>query len=712
MPNKNRKSGSGDILDWAYQGTDEASVVGRWGVVLDAGSSGTRLHVYRWDDPARALKNASFESAHSLPVLKTKNRKWTKKMSPGVSSFGDHPQDVGPGHLQALVQHAVDVVPEHAHPDTPIFLLATAGMRLLPPAQQHALLSEICSYFRQNSRFYLPDCDLHVQVIPGETEGLYGWIAANYLLGGFDHPEAHAHGKGHHTYGFLDMGGASAQIAFAPNATEAEKHANDLKLLRMRTLNGSPTEYRVFATTWLGFGINTARDRYVERLVDTYSTGNVYEIPDPCMPTGLRTTESGVVIEGPSREPTLVGTGQFDECLRLTEPLLGKDMPCTDEPCLLNGQHTPAIDFGVNHFIGVSEFWYTTHGIFATDGKNTAYDFSTYQQKVEDFCSQDWDSIESGLGSIRSIDATDMREACFKASWLMNVMHKGIGIPREGVEHAPAPGPNATKEASGDAEDKGFLDPFQSVHKIRHTEVTWTLGRMVLYAAGQIPPQDDSLPVGLGSNVVGVPADFEYAGSNYTALDGDDDWADTAEDLLDQARSQSGSGFFLLVLILGVVMYVFRKRDRRKRVYGKVNSLLRRNRRSGGSRKNVGGLSNIRTKFFRRSSHLYERMLDDSEAGRFELGDTESDEGEYSDSSGGSQVGRSSGLSTPKLNVGTFDDLKKPSHPNSSVDWNGMVVRTESRDRLVPQMLNIGRRSRNGSPTRIKSPLMSPLSQE
>ncbi len=80
-----------------------------------------------------------------------------------------------------------------------------------------------------------PTGDLHIQVIAGDTEGLYGWIAANYLLGGFDSPEKHMHGKGHHTYGFLDMGGASAQIAFAPNNTEAEKHANDLKLLRMRT---------------------------------------------------------------------------------------------------------------------------------------------------------------------------------------------------------------------------------------------------------------------------------------------------------------------------------------------------------------------------------------------------------------------------------------------------------------------------------------------
>jgi Golgi apyrase len=96
-------------------------------------------------------------------------------------------------------------------------------MRILPELQRQSVLKEVCDFARSTTQFQLPDCDLHVQVIPGETEGLYGWIAANYLLGGFDQPDKHDHGKGHNTYGFLDMGGASAQIAFAPNATEAEK---------------------------------------------------------------------------------------------------------------------------------------------------------------------------------------------------------------------------------------------------------------------------------------------------------------------------------------------------------------------------------------------------------------------------------------------------------------------------------------------------------
>ena len=272
---------------------------------------------------------------------------------------------MGPDHLAQLLKHAQDIVPKDAVRDTPVFLLATAGMRLLGNVERQLLLDQICSYTRANSDFLLPDCDVHIQVIPGITEGLYGWIATNYLLGSFDAPENVDPGKGHNTYGFLDMGGASAQIAFAPNATETEKHAEDLKLLRLRNVDGSPQEYRVFVTSWLEFGVHQARRRYVEALEAASGIAGVRELPDPCLPAGLRTTFDGEIIHaGQVAELHLLGTGRFDECLRQTYPLLDKDAPCLDHPCLLHGIHTPAIDFDVNHFVGISEYWHTTHDIF------------------------------------------------------------------------------------------------------------------------------------------------------------------------------------------------------------------------------------------------------------------------------------------------------------------------------------------------------------
>ena len=102
--------------------------IGRYGVILDAGSSGTRIYIYRWLDNARARKDASQAELKSLPVIDTKD-KWTLKTHPGVSSFGETPNLIGPDHLKPLYEHALDIIPEDQVSDTPIFLLATAGAR-------------------------------------------------------------------------------------------------------------------------------------------------------------------------------------------------------------------------------------------------------------------------------------------------------------------------------------------------------------------------------------------------------------------------------------------------------------------------------------------------------------------------------------------------------------------------------------------------------
>lgn len=673
-----------------------------------------------------------------MPQLETK-KKWTLKIKPGVSTFGDHPADVGRDHLQKLLDHALSIVPEDQVEDTPIFLMATAGVRLLEPMQQKALLAEICAYAQRNTKFSLPDCGLHIQVIPGETEGLYGWVAANYLLGGFDSPQLHDHGKGHHTYGFLDMGGASAQIAFAPNATEAEKHANDLKLLRMRTLDGQPSEYKVFTTTWLGFGVNQARERYVQALIDAIFTHDGQELADPCLPAGLKTTLAGEPID-PNKSvgpvTALVGTGRFDECVAQTYPLLDKDAPCEDQPCLLHGQHVPAIDFSVNHFVGVSEYWHTTHEVFEMSHNDKSYDFTKYQRLVKDFCSKDWEDIETGVVAGtwgKKVSERTAQEVCFKASWLINVLHDGIGIPRVGLEKgANGSGYNSTKEIA-QSKDKGFLDPFQAVDEIDEVEVSWTLGKMVLYAAGQVPPaRADALAVGFGSNVAGgfLPPDFQEAGSNSNPvpIDEEDSLTEAAEELAETAQKHSRStGFLLFVLIMIVIGYLFRKRERRLKLVRGLNVIMRRNRRPGSPRKGGRGLF-APGKIFGRSSGHYERVLEDGEAAReFEMGEADLDENEYSDSSESSRAAQISGLATPKVNVSGFEGAgyftDSPVHgpgsglglsgmPNA-MDRSGLVVRTESRERLAPtlQMLGAGRRSRAGSPTRLKSPLMAPLEE-
>ena len=601
---------------------------------------------------------------------------------------------------------ALKEIPSSKVPDTPVFLMATAGVRFLPQLQQTSLLQGICNYIQTNTQFDLPECGKRVQVISGETEGLYGWIATNYLLGGFDKPEHHNHGKSHHTYGFLDMGGASAQIAFAPNSTEAERHANDLKLVRMRRLDGSPTEYKVFTATWLGFGANKARSRYEDSLRAKYGDTE-YEVPDPCLPVGLRVPVASAAATEDIRQ-TFVGTGGFEECLRNTYPLLEKEKECTDHPCLLNGQHVPAIDFDVNHFIGVSEYWHTTHGVFGKE--HGAYDLASYQRTVTEFCSRDWASINSDISKRKKTTEAkiqDAKEACFKASWLINILYEGIGIPRLGVEPFPGTGANVTKGVKDTGEDASITESFRPVDKIEGVEVSWTLGKAVLYAAGQIQSASDSksLPVGFGSNTLStVPADFEHAGSVPLAVDSYTGYGDGNDD--DDSSVGNRHPFLAGLLLLSVLLlalYTFRKPDRRRRVLG----FFKWRRRPSGGRKPRRPFA-FADNFWGRRNANYERVLEEGDAPEFEL-DMDIDDHDYSDSSDQSKGSKYAQSGISKGNFERQDDA-----PQASImDRHGLVIRTESRERLVPnlQMLNAGKRSRAGSPTRLKSPFMIPLQE-
>lgn len=636
-------------------------------------------------------------------------------------------------------------IPKDAVSDTPIYLLATAGMRLLPEHQKQKLLNETCSYAKSHTDFQIASCESNFQIIRGETEGLYGWLAANYLLGGFDALEQHDHGKGHHTYGFLDMGGASAQIAFAPNRTEAERHAEDLKMMRLRDISGRAAEYQIFVTTFLGYGANEARRRYVETLLDDSGSHHSQDLEDPCLPADLRITTAGdVLLPGSTvkgKTHSLIGTGHFDQCLNQTFPLLDKNAPCPDEPCLFNGTHVPAIDFDVNHFVGVSEYWHTTHEVFEMGHEDKAYDFNTYQHRVSEFCSKDWKSIEADLEKQKwgkKVDEKTAVEVCFKASWLINLLHDGIGIPRVGLEHTDKDSAhNGTKEMIDSAKEKGYTSSFQAVDKIDGTEVSWTLGKMLLYASSQIPPKDPYLPVGFGNNTLspGLPANFEYGGPRLTPLsvtaassspaiptpsashsalddltvsptpspssshsssssktesqpenpytdpaspDGQD-WHDT---LFQGQSPRRIPGVILIFIILAFAIFLLCGRERRARLYQK----LRLGGTSSSSPAKFKRPSPSSSGFFGKKVPAIFRSSPSSSGGRYERVREEGGAGGDDLEMGDLEGGESEGSDSSGLGLGIR---------------GGGLLGSQSRERLVG-MGEGGRRSRRGSPSRGK----------
>ncbi|SCU84149.1 LAFA_0D08460g1_1 [Lachancea sp. 'fantastica'] len=467
-----------------------------YGVVIDAGSSGSRVYVYKWEDPSFTADQANEEEQHSVPKIYL-DKEWTYKITPGLSSFSSKPKQAFKKHIKPLLEFAERNVPKERLHSTPVFIQATAGMRLLQEKKRAAILNNLCYEMKKFDSFTIEDCESQIQIIDGETEGLYGWIGLNYLLGNFNDYRTES-GSSHKSSGFMDMGGASAQIAFVPsNEAEVERHDDDISTVTLRSVNGDAQNWRVFVSTWLGFGANQARSRYLAQAVNSLSENTnddddddytTRTLTDPCM---LKGSSSEFKFKG--RDFKAFGSGNYEHCSKSIFPLLRKSTPCREEPCLFDGVHAPAIDFYKDKFVGTSEFWYTANDVFQTGGEYNFYEFS---REVKEFCETDWSEIEklSKSGRFKDLSPKLLLDSCFKANWILSVLHEGFEMPRVGIE---VPN-NDDKDANVDTEKVvAAAAAFQSTDSVNGHELSWTLGKIVLYVSALVADGQSSVSVGI-----------------------------------------------------------------------------------------------------------------------------------------------------------------------------------------------------------------------
>lgn len=553
-------------------------------VIIDAGSKGSRVFVYSWLNPGAALENGFDLNEHmhfkdfklvkrvdvpgdslapgdetredlaspsleadslapgslddndsdsepednhgTIPIKLPKiisKKKWKNKVKPGISTFNNSPQKVGNHHLKYLLTTAGRIVPKSQHYRTPIFLHSTAGMRLLTPPKQQKILNNVCKYFKSQSDFFLPDCASHINVIEGDIEGIYGWLAINYLVGSFDNPSDHQHGKNHTTYGLLDMGGASTQVVFQPNLTEIDEHENNLYSINLFELpvmdkdgkrdqkdaadiysSPIPLNYKVYSDSFLGLGLSQAYNKYLGSLIEKNSDDTAFfyypPINDPCLPKGYRAESS---VNGVSRDFT--GNSDFENCLKSVFPVISQSSYGTASrvsgnckqynegekvsSCLLNDL-IPAFDFDINHFYGVSGYWYAISNLMAynepvestrdtiqsrdkdSNSKDADYDYKIIYENTQKLCSKSYGELIE-LNKLKpekdQLSMEELTNLCFKSSWILNFLHLGLGFPRFGIDDV-------------DQAQKDKFKSLQMVDKINGAEFSWTLGRALLYS--------------------------------------------------------------------------------------------------------------------------------------------------------------------------------------------------------------------------------------
>ncbi|XP_017265039.1 ectonucleoside triphosphate diphosphohydrolase 5 [Kryptolebias marmoratus] len=203
-----------------------------YGVMFDAGSTGTRIHIYKFiqKDPVE------------LPVL---DNEMFHAVKPGLSEYRNNPEEGG-NTIRQLLKIAKKTVPEEEWKRTPVVLRATAGLRLLPVEEANALLNEVREVFEE-SPFYVPEnC---VSIMNGADEGVLAWVTVNFLTG-------HLYSNTRRTVGILDLGGGSTQITFVPKSKKTIDTAPPTYTARLNMFNHT---FELYTHSYLGNGIVAAR---------------------------------------------------------------------------------------------------------------------------------------------------------------------------------------------------------------------------------------------------------------------------------------------------------------------------------------------------------------------------------------------------------------------------------------------------------------------
>ncbi|WP_353123726.1 hypothetical protein [Dysgonomonas capnocytophagoides] len=159
--------------------------------IIDAGSSGSRLWVYEV-----SLQNGAI------------NEIYKKGGGPALSSIRT---DSVYQFLQSITK---DTGMEGNGNEIPLYVLATAGMRMIPKKADS--IYSIMNRLNEDHRKFNGCFKLHTAMtISGRYEGFYAWLAANAKAGNLEVKNKKlAYHQQYKTIGILEIGGASMQIAY------------------------------------------------------------------------------------------------------------------------------------------------------------------------------------------------------------------------------------------------------------------------------------------------------------------------------------------------------------------------------------------------------------------------------------------------------------------------------------------------------------------
>ncbi|XP_076443009.1 ectonucleoside triphosphate diphosphohydrolase 2-like [Babylonia areolata] len=385
----------------------------RFGVLLDAGSSSTKVKVYSYT-PAL--------SASHVPRVKLEV---STRVRPGLGSFAT--RSSGGGLTEYLLEglgYAQEEVPEDLHAITPIYVMATAGMRVLPAMDARDLLEEVRSVLGNrtlNPFLFHPE---HVSILSGEEEAVYAWLAVNYLRGFFSpgpsHPEP---------VGVLEMGGGSMQVAFLPDTPLYQEEFQ---------VYVGQRRFDLYAQSYLRFGSNYLTDQVRRRLLLHQQQqgeggpggargggggGGVMmeeekRLYSPCMLSDDRSTFPW---QGETYQ--VLGTGNATLCEQVLSAILSPPDPslCSPGPCAIGDTYQPLV--GEQSFYAISAFLYAPKHLDAVEDHDVL-NIVRLQENARKYCDLTVSEAVAQTGTRARFASND----CLMGLYIPLLLTKALGF--------------------------------------------------------------------------------------------------------------------------------------------------------------------------------------------------------------------------------------------------------------------------------------------
>lgn len=421
-------SGSGQTASDPSLGTDKCKVssdkskpIVQYALMIDAGSTGSRIHVYR------------FNNCGSTPELEDEKFVMTEKKAggSGLSSFKDDAEGAA-ASLDVLMDAAMETVPEKLKACSPVAVKATAGLRILGAERSQKILDAVRT--RLETKYPFPVVSKEnggVIIMEGKDEGVFAWITTNFLLGNIGGPEKTK------TAAVFDLGGGSTQVVFEPTfALPAKMEEGDHRY----ELKFGGREFELYQHSHLGYGLMSARESIHRALIEDIHTSNPSDsswlsknVINPCIAPGMvRAVDVKLAdghLLGPKVSVNMTGPSSASpaQCRKLAEKILFKEAECKVAPCSFNGIHQPSLEktFSREDIYTFSYFFDRTDPL----GMPESFTLKELHHLTDQVCGgvSSWDVFETVPGAIEELK--DRPEHCLDLNFMMALLHTGYEMP-------------------------------------------------------------------------------------------------------------------------------------------------------------------------------------------------------------------------------------------------------------------------------------------